>query len=44
MDKSGIETMVKMKKELSNAKVWKYNGEDLNEYLCKRISLQGEKS
>jgi len=34
MDKSGIETALKMKKELSNAKVWKYKAKDLNEYLC----------
>jgi len=36
MDKAGIETMLKMKRELSNAKVWKYNTKDLNEYLLKR--------
>jgi 5S rRNA maturation endonuclease (ribonuclease M5) len=42
MDKAGIETMLKMKKELSNAKVWKYGAKDLNEYLCreKRIELE----
>jgi 5S rRNA maturation endonuclease (ribonuclease M5) len=33
MDKAGIETMLKMKKELNNAKVWKYKAKDLNEYL-----------
>jgi len=33
MDKSGIETMLKMKKELPKAKIWKYKAKDLNEYL-----------
>ena len=35
MDNAGFETMRKIKKELKNAKVWKYKGKDLNEYLCK---------
>ena len=39
MDKAGIETALKMKKEIDNAKVWKYGAKDLNEYLC-----NGEKS
>ena len=39
MDKAGIETALKMKKEIDNAKVWKYGAIDLNEYLC-----SGEKS
>ncbi len=39
MDKAGIETALKMKKKLSNAKVWKYEAKDLNEYLIKSSSF-----
>ena len=40
MDKAGIKTMLKMKNELHNAKVWKYGAKDLNEYLCNRKTIQ----
>ncbi len=38
MDKAGLETALKMKKELDNAKVWKYGAKDLNEYLINSSS------
>ena len=36
MDNVGFETMRKIKKELKNAKVWKYKGKDLNGFLCNK--------
>ncbi len=43
MDKAGLETALKMKKELSSAKIWKYRAKDLNDYLSKEKKVELEK-
>jgi len=44
MDKAGLETALKMKKEFDNAKIWKYGAKDLNDYLSKEKKVELEKT
>ena len=43
VDKAGIETALKIKNEMFNAKIWKYKAKDLNEYLCQEKKIELEK-